>query len=655
MKTEGGASPGVPIRVLILEDRPEDVALIVRELERAGFGVSWEATCSEAGYTELLSSAESFDIVISDYKMPMFDASRALEILVGRGLDTPFIVVTGTISEEVAVRCMKSGAADYLLKDRLARLGQAVENALAAATLRRAKQRAETALARSESFNRNLVERAPLGILYLDSEGRITYENPAMKRMMGLKEGEDVRLLGMRLGDLEPVIDAGGVELLRRVIAGEVLSGEHVRYTSLAGATVDLELHASAFHDESGSLQGVIVMASNITERKLLQEQLLQAQKMEAIGQLAGGVAHDFNNLLSPILGYADMALLELDPGTPIIEEIREIRDAAQRASDLTRRLLAFSRKQLPQRALIDLNAIVTDFARMLERLIGENVLLRSELETHDPVLTVADTSQVHQVLMNLVLNARDAMPDGGELIIRTGVEHLEKNAQISHPPCASGRFAYLSVEDTGLGMDEQTLGRVFEPFYTTKARTGGTGLGLPTVFWIVRQHEGCIDIRSTPGRGSTFTVFLPAAEEDRARPEAPSESEPLPRGSETVLVVEDEPAVGRLVRAALSAGGYRVLYASGPGKAIEAFRGLQPGQTVGLLVSDVAMPGMDGRELFDKLRDEGGPSKAVFMSGYPLEPELFRYDPGQLVVRLLRKPFSVRTLLQTVREALDA
>jgi two-component system NtrC family sensor kinase len=514
-----------------------------------------------------------------------------------------------------------------------------------------AQKLAETALSRSDAFNRSLVENAPLGILFLDPAGRINYMNPAIKRMVGIPPEEEPAVMGHVITDIGPIADAGGKEIFQRVMAGEAISGHLVRYTSLAGVTVDLELHASTICDANGDLEGIILLASNVTDRETLQAQLLQAQKMEAVGQLAGGVAHDFNNLLSPILGYADMAIGELDFQSPVMDFLREIRDAAQRASDLTRRLLAFSRKQVLERRLVDLNGLVTDFSRMLERLIGDDVEFRVE-PFGKPLLTEADPSQLQQVLMNLALNARDAMPQGGSLTVRTGRRELDPSSSITYPPADQGGFVFLRVEDTGAGMDPGMVERIFEPFFSTKAKSGGTGLGLPTVYGIVRQHGGALDVTSTPGSGSLFTVFLPESGKhvEDVRPSA--ESQPLPDGEESIVVVEDDASVRRMVEVALSAHGYTVRSIGNPAEAVELASGKELGET-DLLLTDMAMPYMNGRELFESLSRKMPGLKVLFMSGYTLEPGQLPGSTSEST-NFLRKPFTVRSLLESVKRVLD-
>ena len=514
-----------------------------------------------------------------------------------------------------------------------------------------AQKRAETALARSEAFNRSLVENAPLGILFLDPSGRINYMNPAIRRMVGIPPDEEPEVMGQVITEIGPVADAGGKQIFDRVMAGETIAGHLIGYTSLAGVTVDLELHASTILDHDGELEGIILLASDVTERETLQAQLLQAQKMEAIGQLAGGVAHDFNNLLSPILGYAEMAMSELEFQSPVLEFLREIRDAAQRAADLTRRLLAFSRKQVLERRLVDLNGLVTDFSRMLERLIGDDVEFRAE-PFGEPLLTEADPSQLQQVLMNLALNARDSMPQGGSLTIRTGRRELDRASPITHPPSEQGRFVFIRVEDTGAGMSSEMIERIFEPFFSTKVKSGGTGLGLPTVYGIVRQHGGALDVSSAPGQGSLFTVFLPSSDRHVEDIRPATEPLPLPEGSENVLVVEDDASVRRMIEVALSSHGYAVRSIGNPAEAVELAAGEEAGE-IDLLLTDMVMPYMNGRELFESMSRQVPGLRVLFISGYTLEPGQL---PGSTTetTNFLRKPFTVRSLLESVRGVLD-
>ncbi len=389
----------------------------------------------------------------------------------------------------------------------------------------------------------------------------------------------------------------------------------------------------------------------DITERKQLEQQFQQAQKMEAVGRLAGGVAHDFNNLLTAILGSADLVLDDLKPNAPEREEIQEIRRAALRAADLTRQLLAFSRQQVISPTVLNPNAVVANMDKLLRRLLGEDVDLRTVL-TPEPGAIKADPSQLEQVVVNLAVNARDAMPGGGKLTIETQNVDLDEEYAGGHVSAQPGSYVMLAVSDTGSGMDAVTQARIFEPFFTTKEKGKGTGLGLATVYGIVKQSGGWIWVYSEPGHGTTFKIYLPRVTE-AAAPAAPSPVLPISvRGSETVLLVEDDEMIRALVQKVLKANGYTTLVAeSGP--AALRLAGQHDGR-IHLLMTDVVMPGMNGREVAERLAPAHAGIKVLYLSGYTDDAIVHHgvLEPG---IAFLQKPFTPAVLVRKVREVLDA
>lgn len=389
----------------------------------------------------------------------------------------------------------------------------------------------------------------------------------------------------------------------------------------------------------------------NEEERAQLEEQLRQSQKMESIGRLAGGVAHDFNNLLSPIMGYADLILSEISEGHPFFPELQQIREAAGRAANLSRQLLAFSRRQVLDMRVLNLNAVIGDFEKMLRRLIGEDI----ELVTHlDPGLgnIRADHSLIEQLIMNLAVNARDAMPSGGKLTIETANVKLDEAYARLHASVIPGRYVLLSVSDNGHGMDEATMSRAFEPFFTTKASGKGTGLGLATCYGVAKQHGGNIWVYSEMGHGTTFKVYLPRVGDD-VTSETPSGASPAEdKGAETILIAEDEASVRDLVINVLRGRGYTVLAADSPEKAVELAEG-HAGH-IHMLLTDVIMPRMNGRELYDRVAERRPGIKVMYMSGYTADVIVNHgvLEPG---THFLQKPFSTRAIATKVRETLDA
>ncbi|MFI5302672.1 MAG: ATP-binding protein, partial [Polyangiales bacterium] len=433
------------------------------------------------------------------------------------------------------------------------------------------------------------------------------------------------------------------------------------RATLLSGGAVVVAEYR--FHDADGRVHimrsavrprvehdcvvGVTGISIDVTAQRDTEEQLRAAQKMEAVGRLAGGVAHDFNNLLSVILSYTELALLDLRQEDPLRADLDEISQAAKRAAGLTRQLLAFSRRQLLQPEPLDLNELVSSLANMLRRLIGEDVELRVSAGT-SVFETKADRGQIEQVLLNLVVNARDAMPDGGRVTLSTSNVWLDEH-RASATDVPPGAYVELTVQDTGFGMDATTRERIFEPFFTTKGVGKGTGLGLSMVYGIVRQSGGGIFVESEPASGATFRIYLPRHEADEPAPSVTGYASRTVRGNESILVVEDEAALRNVVRRTLTSVGYRVIVAANAAEALDVCS--QRPDQVQLVLTDVVMPGMSGRELAERLVTLCPTIKVLFMSGYTDEA-IARH--GVLGPGFLRKPFDRRTLTDCVRRTLD-
>jgi len=492
------------------------------------------------------------------------------------------------------------------------------------------------------------IEQAAETVVVTDLEGTILYVNPAFEAVSGYTRAEAVgknpRVL--KSGELDPRIYR---ELWATITSGATWRGRLVNRTK-GGALFTEETTISPVRDAGGAVVSYVAVKRDITRDLSLEAQLRQSQKMEGIGRLAGGVAHDFNNLLSVILGCTDLALAELRPGDPIRDDLVEIAKAGQRAAALTRQLLAFSRKQVLQPVTLQLNAVVAGLEPMLRRVLGEDIEYAQTLDP-DLGLVRADPGQLEQVIVNLVVNARDAMPRGGRLTVETATVELDAGALARHPGAKAGPHAALTVRDTGVGMDASTLAHAFEPFFTTKGPGEGTGLGLATVHGIVEQSGGHIDVASQPDGGTTFTVFLPV-EPSRGSVAAGPRGAARRSGSETVLVAEDERAVRSLVTRVLTAAGYTVLdAANGP----EALALCERQETaIHLLLTDVVMPAMSGKALADLVTKARPGLKVLFMSGYT-DDAIARHGVLDPDVHFLAKPILPAELLRKVREALDA
>jgi two-component system cell cycle sensor histidine kinase/response regulator CckA len=624
-------TPRQSLRVLLLEDRSVDAELIVHELKKAGFDPTWERVEDEKAYLRALGSTP--DLILADFNMPALSAPRALELLRQQDPDLPFIVVSGSIGEDTAVEVLKGGATDYLLKDRLARLGPAVRRAITEHHLAQAKRDAEKLLSATAERMRFALEASRVGTWESEAATGAAHWSVTLEALHGMSPGafggtSEAFLQCIHPED-RPEVEAGIARAMREHTDSHILyrtmwPDGSVHWISGIGHTV---------YDDAGRPVRSAGIGLDVTERRLLEEQYRQAQKMEAIGQLAGGIAHDFNNLLTAIHGYSILIAEELSPGSPLLDDLRQIRHSADRATALTQQLLAFSRRQILDPRVLDLRDSVKAIEPLLGRLIGEDI----EFSVVAPAgvgRVKADPGQIEQVIMNLALNARDAMPRGGTLRIAVAD--------------APGPFVTLAVRDTGEGIDAATQSRIFEPFFTTKEQGKGTGLGLSTVYGIVTQSGGSITVDSEVGRGSTFTVCLPRVEapaDPIARPQVPLSA----RGSETILVVEDETAVRELIGKALRRYGYEVLVAATPGEALAV---ASQAARIHLLISDMVLPEMSGREMAGRMLTMQEGMHVLFMSGYTdhavLEGGVL--EPG---MSFLQKPFTPPALANKVREVL--
>jgi len=509
-------------------------------------------------------------------------------------------------------------------------------------------KRAEEALRQAEQKYRGMVEDAVVGIFQSTPGGRYLTANPAMARMFGYGSPQELVESITDIGQ-QVYVNAKDREEFRRLLEqfGEVQNFECQIYRK-DGSKMWISANARAIR-EQGSVVRFEGMNEDITRRKLLEEQLLQSQKMEAVGLLAGGVAHDFNNALSVITGYSGLLEVELAADHPLRRYTQEITKAAHRASALIRQLLAFSRKQLIQPVILDLNPVVVETEKMLRRLIGEDIEI---IITRDPspARVKADPGQLEQILMNLAVNARDAMPRGGKLIIKTANMELDEVYTRQHLNFEAGRYVALSFSDTGCGMDRETQARIFEPFFTTKAPGKGTGLGLSTVYGIVTQNRGHVRVYSEPGKGTTFTIYLPQAQAASQPSNVAEVSPDLPRGSETILLVEDEPALRKLARDCLESNGYSVLEAADGQAALTA--AAEHPASIQLLLTDVIMPGLNGHDLASRMAELRPEIKVLYMSGYANDL-IAQYGVLHPDTLLLEKPFTLSALLTKVRQAL--
>ena len=700
-------------RILIVEDSRTQAEHLRLLLEEAGFSVEVAADAERA--LELFN-ASAFDMVISDVVMPGesgYDLCRRLRQHPERG-QVPIVLLTSLTDPLDILQGIECGADNYVTKpyEPEALLGRiryifanrarrethklkvGVEVAFLGRTLtvnsekeqildllvstcedvvranrelrtsREELERANSEIEKyarrmegqarsSEDKYRRLMEQAHDAIALLDPLGRVLEVNRRAAELCGLTAPE---LVGRSYEEFIPgeELETERSQFQKLLAAGHAQRQSRVRRAN--GQVVDVDCAASLVELEGERV--VLAIVHDATERRRLEEQLRQAQKMEAVGRLAGGVAHDFNNLIQVVIGYGELVLTALPSDHPQREGIVEIVKAGERAAALTRQLLAFSRQQVIAARVFQLNTVIAEAGKMLKRLLGEDIVLAVVL---DPGLDLikADPHQLEQVLVNLCVNARDAMPRGGKLTIETSNVELDGGARLP-PEVRPGRYVLLAVSDTGCGMDEATRSHLFEPFFTTKEVGKGTGLGLATVYGIVKQAGGFVSVYSEPGQGTTFKVYLPRVAEGTPEEHEPAARAPgttsdgggAPSPTETLLLVEDEEGVRTLAREVLQTAGYTVLEASGGAAALqvcEEYTG-----PIHLLVSDVVMPGMGGRELADRLTAQRPEVKVLFLSGYA-DDAVVRHGVLASQVAFLQKPFTVLALARKVREVLTA
>jgi PAS domain S-box-containing protein len=630
------------LRVLHIEDDPRDAKLCRIQLERAGLTVHADVVVSLDEFLRALRSAR-YDVILADYRMPNWSGLEALLALRREGSEVPFILVTGTVGEQVAVECIKKGAADYILKDRLARLPFAVARALDDVDAAHERRKAE----QNRDLLASIVESSDDGIIGVSADGRILSWNRGARAIYDYSAeeivGKPITALFMPEG-LDQLNDA-----IKMLVHGQSVERYETRGRTSQGRTIEVAVTLSPLRNAEESSGGASAIVRDITEQKQLQRELFVAQKMDAIGRLAAGVAHDFNNMLTVVTGYCEMILDEIKAHDPLYHEISEIKKAGERASSLTRQLLAFSRKQILKPQVLDLNSIVTDMDRMLRRLIGEDVDLVTVLDPHLGAVS-ADPGQIEQVIMNLAVNARDAMPKGGKLTIETINLDLHDVVTQRHVKVSPGEYVGLAIRDTGAGMDLETQARIFEPFFTTKGQGEGTGLGLSTVYGIVEQSGGRILVFSEPGHGSTFNIYLPRLQQ-RPSPLGTVQVIMQPHGSETILVVEDEDAVRTLLCSILQKQGYTILHAKNGGEGL-----LVCEQYVGkihLMMTDVIMPAMSGGDLANRVQGIRPEMRVLFMSGYT-DTAIVHHGVLAPGTAFLEKPFTPLTVARKVREVLE-
>ncbi|MCP5105788.1 MAG: response regulator [bacterium] len=625
---------------------------------------------------------ESPDLVLVDLNMPEVDGIGVLRRVTQWAPDTAIIVVSGTGLVGDVLQALRLGAWDYLYKpiENLSVLLHAVEKALERSRLlkenkahrehlelevkRRTEELSHTtqALRESELQFRSLVEQAPFTIEIFSMDGVLIAANKAWEKLWGQKR--EVVVNKFNVFEDKQIIELGMLPMMKRIFNGESPVLPEVEFSPPGRPRHKRYLHSHYYpiRNSRGEVRNIVVMHEDTTERRKseeerrkLEEQLRQFQKMEAIGSLAGGIAHDFNNLLTVINGHSEMALIKMEKGLPLLKDINAILQAGKRAANLTRQLLAFSRKQIFKPQVVGINQVISGLEKILQRLIGEDIYMTLQFEADIPRVK-ADPGQIEQVLMNLIVNARDALNVQSKrrkkkkISIETGMAYLDESYVVRHAESKTGVHVFFSVTDNGIGINEETKLKIFEPFYTTKGMEKGTGLGLSTVYGIVTQNGGSIEMDSEPGKGSTFKIYWPATTEPETVETAEKKSSKVLTGKETILLVEDEEAVRKFTLESLESLGYKVFEAGNGGEAQQLLT--ESNLEIDLLITDLIMPEMSGWELAEKFKEMYPGIAILYTSGYTDE-HIIRDGVLEESIHFIHKPYSLQTLAEKIREIL--
>jgi two-component system, cell cycle sensor histidine kinase and response regulator CckA len=637
----------VSLRVLVVEDLEDDLLLLLRELRRGGYDVYSERVETPSTMQEALEQ-QSWDIVISDYTMPAFNALEALKILQHQALDIPFIIVSGTIGEETAVAAMKAGAHDYLIKGNLTRLLPAVERELKDAQERKRRHSAEQALALSEDRFKTLCASAPLAIFQCDAHGKTIYMNPLWEQISGYTVEESLGDLWMQA--LHPDDYLNVVEAWRRTISTpQNWLSEHRLLTPQEDIHW-VRMLVNPMHSPQGQCMGFVGTIEDITEKKSLEAQFLRVQRLESLGTLASGIAHDFNNILTPILAGIQMLpvkLPNLDERT--LQFLKMIEGSAKRGSGLVQQILSFAQGIEGKTSVFHVEPILSEILKIIQETFPKSIKVTYNIFSKDLWSISADATQLHQVLMNLVINARDSMPNGGTLSIAIENHFLDQDFVNTSMEAKIDSYVSISVADTGTGIKSEILDRIFDPFFTTKFIGKGTGLGLSTVQGIIKSHGGFIKVSSQIGKGSEFKIFLPAVKETVAKN---TEDLSVRSGNgELILIVDDEISIQNVNQSLLESYNFRTMTASDGLEATTLFKRHQ--HEVDLVLMDIMMPSMDGMTAIRALKEIKPSIKVIAMSGLISHSQL--NDPTGLGIEsFLAKPYTTQELLVTINTTLE-
>lgn len=637
------------MKFLIIDDNPADRELAINRLRREFENAQFMEVGRPADLEEVIAR-DNFDFVLTDYQLNWATGLEIFQRLQKVYPEIPIIMFTGTGNEEVAVQGLRAGLSNYILKKNLDQLPFAIRESLEKTRLRKQYEVAIEQLRLSEERYRELFDQGLTGIFAFTPSGRLLTCNAAFAHIFGFSSVAEAMQTNLRDLYPQPQQFALFLDLLARQ---KRLEYHEMELRRDDGEPVYVVASVIATFDEAENLEEIKGYFFDNTEQHRLTQQLQQAQKLESVGLLVSGIAHDFNNMLGGILGYTSRGMERISKTHPLYDNLYHIREITMRATKMTRQLLAFSRRQVLEPVDVNLNTVVENLLNFLGKLLADHIEI--EFVPGEDLQTVhVDYAQIEQVLMNLCINARDAMPDGGTLTIRTHNVQQDEASRLSHGQTTNSPYILLSVQDTGVGMDEQTRERIFEPFFTTKEFGKGTGLGLSMVHGIVGQHNGYIDVQSEVGKGTIFSIYLPAVDVIPVFIAA-SMQERTPRAAngagELLLVVEDDPDIRFLIEEALGEYGYRVVSACDGLEGLHLFE--EHGDAVSLVIADLMTPKMKGKELYDKIRQLNRHTRFLFISGYQTNQisQNFVLDKN---IDFLPKPFDLDELAAKVQEVLS-
>jgi PAS domain S-box-containing protein len=623
--------PILPLRVLVVEDSEDDMLLMLRELRRGGYTLDFVRVETPAQMQAALDR-QPWDLVIADYTLPEFSGLEALKLLQAQQQDWPFIIVSGTITEETAVAAMKAGAHDYITKTNLARLLPAIERELRETSERKlAEQKIREQAA--------LLDIASDAIFVRDLDHRILYWNQGAERLYGWQAAEAI---GQKANELLHSNAVQVSDMMQTLFDQGEWRGDLVKVTK-TGKEVTVEGRWTLVRNETGQPKSVLSVETDITDKKQLEAQLLRAQRLESLGTLAGGIAHDLNNILTPILAMPQIIRLrqpQLDERAQAM--LKTIEDSAQRGANLVKQILTFTRGTGGERVALQVAPLLQEVIKVVEQTFPKAIAIREELPNQPLGIVSADPTHLHQVLMNLCVNARDAMPNGGVLTLSIEPYFVDEVFAQTNFEAQVGEYVLITIADTGTGIPPEVRDRIFDPFFTTKAHGQGTGLGLSTVLGIVKTYGGFLRVSSEMGKGTQFKVYLPTTEETITEIEQVSN---LPRGQgELILIVDDDPVIQRTHQALLEGYSYKTLVANDGIEAVALYG--KHKNDINIVLMDVMMPNMDGMTTIRILKKMNSKVKIVALSGLSSNKEAVLAAGASV---FLAKPFTVDDLLRSI------